>query len=114
MTEELKNALLKSNIQCINEYDGKFVLLNTAAPDGNNPLSFKPLFSREIPVGSIFITKVDITPKNENKTSVFVCCNASQMSRSIESENNLFWYEITDNGQVISPGEVGDKNGKTD
>lgn len=25
MTEELKNALLKSNIQCINEYDGKFV-----------------------------------------------------------------------------------------
>lgn len=29
MTDELKNALLKSNIQCINEYDGKFVLLNT-------------------------------------------------------------------------------------
>lgn len=114
MTDELKNALLKSNIQCINEYDGKFVLLNTTVHAGNKPLPFKPLFSREIPVGSIFITKVDITSKNENKTSVFVCCNASQMFRTIESENNLFWYEITDNGQVISPREVGDKNGKTD
>nr|DAW93732.1 MAG TPA: hypothetical protein [Caudoviricetes sp.] len=27
MTDKLKNDLLKSNIQCINEYDGKFVFL---------------------------------------------------------------------------------------
>lgn len=25
MTDKLKNDLLKSNIQCINEFDGKFV-----------------------------------------------------------------------------------------
>lgn len=50
----------------------------------------------------------------KTKHQFFVCCNASQMFRPIESENNLFWYEITDNGQVISPREVGDKNGKTD
>lgn len=25
MTDELKKALLENNIQCINEYDGKFV-----------------------------------------------------------------------------------------
>lgn len=59
MTDELKKALLERNIQCISEYDGKFVLLNTVAPVGNIPLAFKPLFSREISVGSIFITKVD-------------------------------------------------------
>lgn len=27
MTDKLKNDLLKSNIQCIGEYDGKFVFL---------------------------------------------------------------------------------------
>lgn len=104
MTDELKKALLERNIQCISEYNGKFVLLDTVAHVGNIPLVFKPLFSREIPVGSIFITKVDSNTENETKkTSVFVCCNASQMSRHPESENNLFWYEITDNEQVISP-----------
>ena len=107
MTDELKKALLERNIHCISEYNGKFVLLNTVAPVGNIPLSFKPLFSREIPVGSIFITKVYSATENETKTSVFVCCNASQMFRPLESENNLFWYEITDNGQVISPNEAG-------
>lgn len=115
MTDDLKKALLERNIQCISEDDGKFVLLNTGAPVGNTSIAFKPLFSREIPVGSIFIMKTDSPTENIQKTSVFVCCNASQMFRHIESENNLFWYEITDNGQVISPGgEVGDKNGKTD
>lgn len=71
MTDELKKALLERNIQCISEYNGKFVLLNTVAPVGNVPLRFKPLFSREIPVGSIFITKVDSATENETKTSVF-------------------------------------------
>lgn len=103
MTDELKKALLESNIQCISEYDGKFVLLNTVATVGDVPIVFKPLFSREIPVGSIFITKVDSPTENKTKTSVFVCCNASQLFRAFESENNLFWYEITDNGQAISP-----------
>lgn len=28
MTDKLKNDLLKSNIQCINEYDGKFVFFH--------------------------------------------------------------------------------------
>lgn len=107
MTDELKKALLERNIQCISEYNGKFVLLNTVAPVGNIPLRFKPLFSREIPVGSIFITKVDSAAENETKTSVFVCCNASQTFRSFDSENNLFWCEITDNGQIISPNEAG-------
>lgn len=107
MTDELKKALLERNIQCISEYNGKFVLLNTAAPVENIPIAIKALFSREIPVGSIFITKVVSATENETKTSVFVCCNASQMSRSLKSENNLFWYEITDNGQVISPNEAG-------
>ena len=107
MTDELKKALLERNIQCISEYNGIFVLLNTVAPVENFPLRFKPLFSREIPVGSIFITKVDSATENETKTSVFVCCNASQTFRPLESENNLFWYEITDNGQLISPNEVG-------
>ena len=32
MTNELKNALLKSNIQFINEYDEKFVFLHTETP----------------------------------------------------------------------------------
>lgn len=107
MTDELKKALLERNIQCISEYNGKFVLLSTVAPVGNIPLPFKPLFSREIPVGSIFITKVHSATENETKTSVFVCCNASQTFSPIESENNLFWYEITDNGQEISPNEAG-------
>ena len=29
MTDELKKDLLESNIQCINEYDGKFVFFHT-------------------------------------------------------------------------------------
>lgn len=106
MTDELKKALLERNIQCISEDNGKFVFLNTIVPVGNIPLVFKPLFSREIPVGSIFITKVNIVSKKETKTSVFVCCNASQMICPFKSENNLFWYEITDNDQVIYPNEV--------
>lgn len=106
MTDELKKALLERNIQCISEDNGKFVFLNTAMPVGNIPLAFKPLFSREIPVGSIFITKVENVSKKEIKTSVFVCCNASQMISTLESENNLFWWEITDNGRVISPNEA--------
>lgn len=77
--------------------------MNTVVHAGNTPFVFKPLFSREIPVGSIFITKVDSATENEEKTSVFVCCNASQMNLNHASENNLFWYEITDNGQAISP-----------
>lgn len=105
MTDKLKKALLEDNIQCINEYDGKFVFLNTIAPMGNIPLVFPSLFSREIPVGSIFITKVNIGNDEvaDIKTSVFVCCNASQYFKPYKYmvKNNLFWYEITDNDQYI-------------
>lgn len=54
MTEELKNALLKSNIQCINEYDGKFIFFHaeTTIITGEHQLHFPVLFNYEIPVGS--------------------------------------------------------------
>ena len=51
MTHELKNALLENNIQCINEYDGKFVFLYTKLA-GLGSLRLPCLFSREIAVGS--------------------------------------------------------------
>lgn len=106
MTDELKKALLENNIQIISEYNGKFVLLNTLVPMGNVPLVFKELYSREIPVGSIFITKVDvgIDEKIDIRRSVFVCCNASQPFLNKKMvKNNLFWCEITDNDQIIVP-----------
>ena len=108
MTDELKKALLENNIQAISEYDGKFVLLHTFIAMGNSPIVFKELFSREISVGSIFITKVNVGGEEviDIRTSVFVCCNASQDFKNFVSENNLFWYEITDNNQEISPNEV--------
>ena len=73
------------------------------------PPVFKELFSREIPVGSIFITKVDvgIDEKIDIRRSVFVCCNASQgFINKKKVKNNLFWYEITNNDQVIVPNEL--------
>lgn len=105
MTNELKNALLKSNIQCINENDGKFVFFRavttTITVEHRLHLS-KDLFSREIPVGSFLIAKVS---ENEViKTLVFVCCNASQSSiNKINVKNNLFWAEITDNDYDVVP-----------
>ena len=105
MTDELKKSLLKDNIQCISEYDGKFVLLSASIPMGNVPIVFKSLFSREIPVGSIFIIKADVgTDAVDIRRSVFVCCNASQsfINKKIV-KNNLFWYEITNNYLVIVP-----------
>ena len=83
--------------------------MNTSIPIGNVPLPFKELFSREIPVGSIFITKVDVGIDEviDIRRSVFVCCNASQtFINKKEVKNNLFWYEITNNEQVIVPNEV--------
>lgn len=84
--------------------------MHTAVIMGNVPLVFKELFSREIPVGSIFITKVDVGNDEtfDIRTSVFVCCNASQglVNKKIV-KNNLFWHEITHNEQVIIPQEVG-------
>ena len=109
MTDELKKAFLENNIQIIRVYDGKFVLLNTTEPMGNVPLVFKELFSREIPVGSIFIINVDVGDDEvtDIRTSVFVCCNASQSFINKKMvKNNLFWYEITHNNQVIVPNEV--------
>ena len=106
MTDELKKALLENNIQIIGEYNGKFVLLNTTVPTGDVPLVFKELFSREIPVGSIFITKVDVSIDEviDIRRSVFVCCNASQYFINKKNvKNNLFWYEITNNEQEIVP-----------
>ena len=105
MSDELKKALLENNIQIIGVYDGKFVLLHTTTPMGNIPLPFKELFSTEIPVGSIFIIKVDVgVDKIDIRRSVFVCCNASQrLINKKMIKNNLFWYDITENNQMIVP-----------
>ena len=73
---------------------------------GNVPLVFKELFSMEIPVGSIFIIKVDVGNDDvtDIRRAVFVCCNASQpfINKKLV-KNNLFWYEITNNNQLIFP-----------
>ena len=105
MTNELKNALIKSNIQCINEHDGKFVFLRavttTITVERRLHLS-TALFNNEIPVGSVLIAKV--SENTEIKTLVFVCCNASQSSiNKINVKNNLFWFEITNNGYDVVP-----------
>lgn len=104
MTDKLKNDLLKSNIQCINEYDGKFVFFHTETTSitGEHQLHFPALFNNEIPVGSFLIVKV--TENTEIKTLVFVCCNASQSYISQNTvKKNLFWYEITNNGYEVLP-----------
>lgn len=105
MTNELKKALLKSNIQCINECDGKFVFLRTVTTNitSSHLLDIPVLFSREIPVGSFLIARV--SENNELKTLVFVCCNASQSYgvKKNQIKNNLFWYEITNNEYGILP-----------
>ena len=103
MTDKLKKALLENNIQCINEYDGKFVFLSTVTTvtDGNK-LHFPVLFNYEIPVGSFLIAKV--SENAEIKTLVFVCCNASQPFISENTvKNNLLWSEITNNGYEVLP-----------
>lgn len=78
MTDKLKNDLLKSNIQCINECDGKFVFLRTVTTNttSSHLLNIPVLFNYEIPVGSFLIARV--SENDELKTLVFVCCNASQ------------------------------------
>ena len=95
MTDKLKNELLKSNIQCINENNGKFVFLRavTTSITVEKKLHVsKALFSNEIPVGSFLIAKVS------------VCCNASQSSITKNTvKNNLFWSEITNNGYEVLP-----------
>lgn len=104
MTNELKNDLLKSNIQCINEYDGKFVFFHTETTiiTGEHQLHFPVLFNYEISVGSFLITKV--SENTELKTLVFVCCNASQSFISKNTvKKNLFWSEITNNGYEVLP-----------
>ena len=104
MTNELKNALLESNIQCINEYDGKFVFFHTETTiiTSEHQLHFPVLFNYEIPVGSFLIAKV--SENTEIKTLVFVCCNASQsfINKNIV-KNNLLWAEITNNGYEVLP-----------
>ena len=104
MTDKLKNDLLKSNIQCINEYDGKFVFLHTETTiiTDEHQLHFPVLFNYEIPVGSFLIAKV--SENKEIKTLVFVCCNASQSFINQKTvKNNLFWCEITNNGYEVIP-----------
>ena len=104
MTDKLKNDLLKSNIQCINEYDGKFVFLRTVNTviTSSHQLHIPVLFNNEIPVGSFLIAKV--SENTEIKTLVFVCCNASQSSiNKTNVKKNLFWYEITNNGYEVIP-----------
>ena len=104
MTDKLKNDLLKSNIQCINEYDGKFVFCHTETTSitGEHQLHFPVLFNYEIPVGSFLITKV--SENTELKILVFVCCNASQPFISQNTvKKNLFWSEITNNGYEVLP-----------
>lgn len=104
MTDKLKNDLLKSNIQCINEYDGKFVFFHTETTSitGEHQLHFPDLFNYEIPVGSFLIAKV--SENTEIKTLVFVCCNASQSSiNKTNVKKNLFWHEITNNGYEVIP-----------
>ena len=104
MTDNLKNDLLKSNIQCINEYDGKFVFLRTVntVVTSSHQLHIPVLFNNEISVGSFLIAKV--SENTEIKTLVFVCCNASQSSiKKTNVKNNLFWHEITNNGYEIIP-----------
>lgn len=104
MTDKLKNDLLKSNIQCINECDGKFVFFHaeTTIITGEHQLHFPVLFNYEIPVGSFLIAKV--SENAEIKTLVFVCCNASQSFISENTvKNNLLWSEITNNGYEVLP-----------
>ena len=108
MTDELKNALLESNIQCINEYDGKFVFLLDILEEidtSGEPhfLDLPVLFNNEIPVGSFLIAK--ISSDNGSKTLVFVCCNASSSYGMILptfiAKSNLYWSEITNYGFYV-------------
>ena len=104
MTDKLKNDLLKNNIQCISENDGKFVfvlgVIKQISESDSVFLTLSSLFSSEIPVGSFLIAKANI--KGVLKTLVYVCCNASQavkpVNASIKTKNNLFWLELTDTG----------------
>lgn len=92
MTDELKNALLKSNIQCINEYDGKYVFLFTPTlilGEGEN-FAFDSLYNYEIPVGSILFMNVKEQASGLKRTLVYVCCNASQDSKSILAKKIYF------------------------
>lgn len=79
--------------------------MNINVPRANDPIVYDVLFSKEIPVGSIFISLVDIgIDKIDISRSIFVCCNASQ--RVINKKmvkNNLFWYDITPNTIPILP-----------
>ena len=105
MTDELKNSLLKENIQCIDECDGKFIFFRggTLHTVPGQEINYRSLFSREIAVGSILILK---SKENEKlKTLIFVCCNASQakIPKEVSIKNNLFWTEITPYEHYISP-----------
>lgn len=96
MTDELKNALLESNIQCIANNNGKFCFLygTELALSSQQPLVLPSLFNREIPVGSFLLATV----KDENSSLsslVYVCCNASQRAKVHFNYNNLFWFQIS-------------------
>lgn len=101
MTDNLKNDLLKKDIQCIKEDNGKFVFLmgKTYTVESSSPILVLPaLFNREISVGSYLMVKV--IKDSVTKIATFICCNASQHTKMPPSQasNNLFWFEITDLG----------------
>lgn len=105
MTDELQNSLLKENIQCIDECDGKFIFFRAGTVNtvSGQTLKYSSLFAREIPVGSILILKS--FEDGNLKVLVFVCCNASQpnIPTGTSIKNNLFWVEITPYVHYISP-----------
>ena len=97
MTDELKKALLESNIQCINEYDGKFVFLLDEIQEIET--------SNETPFLFLPVLLAKVLSDNKLKTLVFVCCNASSsygmnLPPSL-AESNLFWLEITNYGYFV-------------
>ena len=106
MTGELQKELLNSNIQVLNESNGKFVFYSPFVHTINGFVIELPvLFDRQIAVGSYFICYAK-EPSHETRLEVFVCCNIS-MKRTQPppySKNNLFWYCLTDPNFVIIAG----------
>ena len=106
MTQELQKQLLNSNIQVLNESNGKFVFYS---PFPYIVIDFAielpVLFDRQIAVGSYFICYVQESPY-VTKLEVFVCCNISMKKTVLPpiSKNNLFWYCLTDPNFVIKAG----------
>ena len=93
--------MLESDIQCIDEENGKLVFIvgkSLVSECGSPNLILPALFNDEIPVGSYLMLRV--VKGSLIKIATFICLNASQNSK-LPAEfvmNNLFWFEITDLG----------------